>query len=94
MVGFFEIFEPEPFDTKWVSNKTKGTGLRYETELSLKGCDIVHTNGPFPCGANPDLVLYRKNLKHKLVPHEFLIAADDGYPGEGQMWLPCEGNEL
>ena len=38
----FQIFEPEPFDTKWFSNKFKATGLRYETESSLEGCDIVH----------------------------------------------------
>jgi hypothetical protein len=44
----FEIFEPEPDDTKWFSHKFKGPGLRYEIVLSLEGCDILHANGPFP----------------------------------------------
>jgi hypothetical protein len=38
----FQIFEPEPFDSKWFSQKFKGPGLGYEIDLSLEGCDIVH----------------------------------------------------
>jgi hypothetical protein len=38
-------------------------------------------NGPFPCGANPDLVIFRRDLIHKLEPWE-RVEADEGYIAE------------
>eukprot|EP00977_Amphora_coffeiformis_P007617 scaffold1684_cov214-Amphora_coffeaeformis.AAC.1 len=77
----FEILEPRPFSPGWYSHKFKGPGVRYEVALSINGGDIVHTNGPFMCGHNPDITIFRKKLIHKLEVGE-MVEADKGYRGE------------
>lgn len=76
----FMICEPAPFSSKWFSHKFKGPGLRYEVAVSIIGGDIVHTNGPFPCGAWPDIKIFRSQLIDKLAPRE-MVEADNGYRG-------------
>ena len=77
----FEISEPSPFSPSWYSHKFKGPGVRYEVALSINGGDIVHTNGPFPCGSNPDITIFRRLLIYKLEEGE-MVEADRGYRGE------------
>lgn len=79
----FSIEEPSPFSPTWYSHKFKGPGVRYEVALSINGGDIVHINGPFACGSNPDISIFRQGLIHKLAPGE-KVEADRGYRGEPQ----------
>jgi hypothetical protein len=77
----FAINEPTPFSSRWFSHKFRGPGLRYEVAVSINGGDIVHTNGPFPCGAWPDITIFRSGLMEKLGPRE-MVEADRGYRGQ------------
>ena len=77
----FRIQEPTPFSPQWYSHKYKGPGLRYEVAISINGGDIVHTNGPFPCGSFPDITIFRQCLIHKLERGE-MVEGDRGYRGE------------
>ena len=77
----FRIREPQEFSSRWFSRKFKGPGLRYEVAVSINGGDIVHTNGPFPCGAWPDITIFRSELINKLDRNE-MVEADKGYRGE------------
>ena len=36
-------------------------------------------NGPFPCGVLPDIKIYKRDLKQKLLTSE-IVLADKGYP--------------
>jgi len=51
----------------------------------------VWWNGPWRCGSNPDLAIFRRSLKQCLLWNEKVIA-DKGYRGEPQVWLPSEGS--
>lgn len=77
----FQIYEPTPFSPGWYSHKFKGSGLRYEVALAISTGDIVHINGPFPCGHNPDITIFRSKLKGMLADGE-MVEADRGYRGE------------
>ena len=77
----FRIQEPRPFSPQWYSHKFKSPGVHYEVAVSINGGDIVHINGPFPCGSNPDISIFRDCLIHKLEPGE-MVEADRGYRGE------------
>lgn len=77
----FRIEQPTPFAKKWYSHKFKGPGLRYEVAVSIKGGDIVWTNGPFPCGSWPDISIFRAGLISKLRRRE-MVEADKGYRGQ------------
>lgn len=44
---------------------------------------IVWVNGPFPCGAWPDIKIFRSALKYQLPAGE-KVEADAGYRGENQ----------
>ena len=74
----FRIMEQFPFDRKWYSHKYNGPGVRYEVAISIATGWIVWINGPFPCGAWPDLRIARDSLVGILEPGEFYIA-DGGY---------------
>jgi len=71
----------KPFWEGWCSHKFNGPGLRYEICVSIKGGDIVWINGPFPCGAWPDLRIFRRKLMLWLDRGE-KVEADGGYKGE------------
>ena len=69
------------FSPSWFSHKFNGPGVRYEICVSIVGGDIVWINGPFRCGAWPDLRIAREKLVHNLSRGEKIIA-DGGYQGE------------
>lgn len=77
----FEIHEPTPFSSGWYSHKFRGPGLRYEVALAISTGDIVHINGPFPCGNYPDITIFRSKLRGMLQDGE-MVEADKGYRGE------------
>lgn len=77
----FRISEPSPFSPGWHSHKFKGPGVRHEVAVSIKGGDIVHINGPFMCGHDPDITIFRHLLIHKLEEGE-MVEADRGHRGE------------
>ncbi|CAJ1932133.1 unnamed protein product [Cylindrotheca closterium] len=86
----FMIQQPTPFSKKWYSHKFKGPGLRYEVAISIMGGNIVHTNGPFPCGSFPDITIFRNHLVDRLQKGE-MAEADLGYRGEPRkIRLPCD----
>jgi len=64
------------------SFKFKTSGYRYEVALCIATGHIVWINGPFPCGANPDINIFRKGLKQKLLQAREKAQADLGYRGE------------
>lgn len=63
------------------SHKFKHAGLRYEIAVCILTGDIVWVIGPFPCGAWPDISIFRFALKYLLDENE-RVEADDGYIGE------------
>ena len=82
----FLINEPIPFSKDWFSHKFKGAGLRYEVAIAIQSGDLAWINGPFPCGLNSDLTIFRLGLKQQLLPGE-RVEADDGYRGDER----CDG---
>ena len=74
----FLIQEPSPFDPSYYSHKLEHAGLRYEIGVCIKTGWIVWINGPFPCGAWPDLRIARSALHYVLLGGE-LYVADGGY---------------
>jgi len=78
----FRIQEPQPFDEKWYSEKFNGPGVRYEVCVNIQNGWIVNINGPYPCGAWPDIRIARDELCHLLANSEFedeMAVADGGY---------------
>ena len=68
-----KILEPFPFSRKWFSRKFNGPGLRHEVALCISTGRIAWAHGPFPCGPNTDLVIFREGLKKALSPSEMVI---------------------
>lgn len=66
----------------------KKGGVRYEVALCLQTGDIVWVHGPFPCGRNPDISIFRSSLLHHLGKNE-RVEADDGYIGEHPRYVKC-----
>jgi hypothetical protein len=65
--------------------------VRYEVGISIFGGDIVHTSGPWRAGRYPDITIFRRGLKHKLLQGEH-VEADAGYRGEPDaIDLPDDG---
>ena len=76
-----QIEEPTLFDKHWYSHKFKSAGVRYEVAISIDRGRIVWVNGPYRCGQNPDLNIFRDRLKLILEPGENVVA-DSGYRDE------------
>lgn len=74
----FETVEYNPFNPGRRSHKFNHAGLRYEVAISIAKCYIVHINGPFICGAWPDIRIARTCLHEMLEPNEYYLA-DSGY---------------
>lgn len=53
-----QIFEPRPFSKQWYSHKFKKAGVRYEVAVCIQTGWIVWINGPYPCGAWPDIKIF------------------------------------
>ena len=75
------IQEPAQFDTSYYSHKIRKAGVRYEVGVNIQTGDLVWINGPYKCGAFPDLKIFRLKLKNLLDKDEF-VKADNGYRGE------------
>lgn len=87
------MYEPSKFDRTWFSHKFKCVGLRWEVAISIYSGDIVWINGPFKCGSNPDLRIFRDGLKQLLALTSERCEADGGYRGEpGYVNLPAAFN--
>ena len=56
----FTIKEPAPFDPKWYTPKHNGAGFRYELAMAIFSSNVVWFSGPYPCGENQDLTIFRK----------------------------------
>lgn len=84
----FKCFEPKPFNKQFYSHKINHSGLRYEVGISIKKGDIVWIHGPFPCGAWPDLKIFRDAMLLYLNSNE-RVEADDGYRGEAPKHVKC-----
>ena len=74
-------YEPKPFDGKWYSRAFSGPGLRHEIGASIGLGHIAWAHGPLPCGAFPDLKIFRLRVKQCLDPGGKVIA-DSGYQDE------------
>ena len=77
----FRIMEPKPFDEKWFSKKFKGPGVRHEVGVCIQTGWIVWTNGPFPCGAFPDLKIAKEEGLVDMFVGDERAVADNGYRG-------------
>ena len=75
------IQEPKRFDKSYYLHKIRAAGLRYEVGVNIQTGDIVWVNGPYKCGAFPDLKIFREKLKSLLDCGEY-VEADNGYCGE------------
>lgn len=91
----FQILEPPktddsplPFDRKWFCHKTRRAGVRYEIASCIQTGDIVHVNGPFPCGQFPDSKIFKRRLQRKLQREGEMAVADRGYRGLPECRLP------
>lgn len=74
---------PQQMERKvYYSHKFKKSGYRYEIALCIATGDVVWTNGPYPCGANPDINIFRRSLKKMLRRAGEKALADLGYRGE------------
>ena len=73
-----------PLKSLYPTKKFRGPGLRYEVGICIQTGWICWVNGPFPCGAWPDLRIARSALHLALCAGEMYIA-DGGY---------AEGDEL
>lgn len=60
------------------SHKMNIAGLNYEVYVLLRSKTIVCVNGPLPCGAWPDLKIFKEKPKYRIYPGETLVA-DLGY---------------
>ena len=79
------IQEPSEFSGRWYSHKFKGAGLRYEIAICIQTGWVVWANGPYPCGAYPDIKIFRDRLKDELITGE-MIVADRGYK-DGRIYV-------
>jgi len=77
----YMIAEPTPFSKEWYCYKHGCAGLRYEIATCIQTGHIVWVNGPFKCGKWPDIKIFRRNLKQRLLPCE-MVECDRGYRGD------------
>lgn len=79
----FRIQEPMPFWSGWYSHKFKGPGLRYEIGVCIQTGWLVWVHGPYACGRNNDIKIFRMYLQGLLDPRERVVA-DGGYKDKGE----------
>ena len=77
-------FRVEASGAHWYSHKYLSSGVRYEVGLCILSGDIVWIEGPFPCGAWPDINIFRRSIIHYLEEGE-RVEADDGYIGDSPL---------
>jgi DDE superfamily endonuclease len=69
---------PHARDQQFYSHKFRHAAYRYEVAVCIQTGLIVWYHGPFPAGKWPDINIFRKELKHLLLPGE-MVEADRGY---------------
>ena len=65
----------------WYCYKFKSSGVRYEVGVCIVTGNICWINGPFQPGIFNDIKIFQRDLKHRLLAGEQVIA-DQGYRGE------------
>lgn len=78
-------YEPIPFISMGYSHKFNGPGLTNDFCLSIHSGNILLINGPYSCGINPGISIFKNNLFYLLQPSEQVIA-DSGYRKEKCIW--------
>ena len=81
----FMTQEPMPFNSEWFSKEFEGPGVRHEIGVCIQTGWIVWVNGPFPCGAWPDLKMALSDLVHCFVGDERAVA-DNGCRGHPEFF--------
>jgi len=76
----YMVYQYKPWSKKWYSHKFKGPGVRYEIAICIQTGKIVWINGPYPCGAWPDMKIFRHRLIHR-IPDGERVEGDKGYRG-------------
>ncbi len=72
------IHVPINFSGKWFGHKFRGSGLRYEICIKIESGKIVWVNGPYACGENPDVFIFRHRMK-KLISSGEMVVLYNGY---------------
>lgn len=72
------IEKPTPFSPQWFSHKFRGPCVQYEIEISITNSKILWFNGPFSCGAWPDLSMFNLKVCLSLYSSES-VNSDWGY---------------
>ena len=70
---------------KWWSFKFKGPAFRHEIGVGLTNGWIVWASKGYPAGRNPDITIFRKELKQILLNLGEMAIADKGYRGEPEV---------
>jgi len=86
----FSMYEPSPFNPKWLSHKFNGPGLRYEIGICIQTSWVVWINGPFPPSDYPDISIARDGINDELDPGEKYLA-DGGYADGNQYSTTPDG---
>ena len=68
-----QIREAILFNRKFYSHKFRGPGLRHEIGISIFNGHTVWAYGPFPCGSNQDVQIFRWRMKNKLFRTECIV---------------------
>ena len=68
------VYEPSLFDRHMYSHKFRAAGLRYEIGVSIGEGYIIWVNGPFKCGAKPDVTIFRERMRMTLRSGERVVA--------------------
>jgi hypothetical protein len=84
-----KINEPFPFETKWLSVKFRGPGMKYEVGIALYSNNICWCNGPFYASKNEGRI-FREGLGLEL-PGDEPIEVDAGVKGDPRLMKPLAG---
>jgi hypothetical protein len=85
------INEPYPFLPKWVSQKFKMPGVKYEVAIAIYSNNICWCNRPFPASTNESRILSER-LGKELPVDEPIIEVDSGPGGDEQLMKPDAGS--
>ena len=83
----FRIYRPFRGSRGWYSYKTNSSGKRYIFGIGIPSGLLCFLEGPYPAGHWHDLTIYRRTMRHLLLPGEMVIA-DGGYRGEPTVITP------
>jgi hypothetical protein len=84
-----KINEPYPFCSKWLSQKFKGPGLKYEVAVAIHSDNICWYFGPFPAHRNESRI-FTEGLSQEL-PGTEPVECDSGPEGDERLMDPQAG---